>query len=120
MAIKQQVSLIDDMDPSGQTIADETVPFGFRGRQYEIDLATVNAKAFEEAVAPYISAARTVTVSRGGRDRSPQQRERSALCRAWLKSRGEEVPERGRIPKKLIEKWEAAGSPHVSSPQLLG
>ena len=118
MAQKTQVTLIDDLDGSQ---ADETLRFSLGRDTYEIDLSKSNAKKLRDALSSYVSAGRRV----GGRGRPatraavgrPRGRGRAASSgsaaspadiRAWAKSRGIKVNERGRISADIVAKYEAA------------
>ena len=117
MAQKTQVTLIDDLDGSQ---ADETLRFSIGRDTYEIDLNKANAKKLRDALAVYVNSARRV----GGRGRPatrtagrPRGRGRAASSagvatpaqiRAWAKSRGIKVNERGRISSDIVAKYEAA------------
>ncbi|MGH8891101.1 MAG: histone-like nucleoid-structuring protein Lsr2 [Acidothermaceae bacterium] len=119
MAQKTQVTLIDDIDGS---TADETLRFSLGRDTYEIDLSKSNAKRLRDALSSYVSAGRRV----GGRGRPairaavgrPRGRGRAASgggasaspadIRAWAKSRGIKVNERGRISADIVAKYEAA------------
>ena len=104
MAQKVQIILEDDID--GGT-ADETVTFALDGSSYEIDLTTANADKLRDALAPFIGHARRLA-------RSPKSGKKStttsnaAEVRAWAKSNGFNVPERGRIPLSVKEAFDAA------------
>jgi hypothetical protein len=114
MAQRTVVTLLDDTDPSGETIADETVPFALDGVAYEIDLSTANAKTLRDVLGDYVKSARkagkapaasspakasgrkaTQTATSGG------DRARSKASRHWLTTNGYTVNERGRIPNEL-------------------
>ncbi|MEU4537859.1 Lsr2 family protein [Streptosporangium sp. NPDC023825] len=113
MARQQVVTFTDDI--TGKK-ADETVSFGLDGTAYEIDLSSKNATKLREALKPFQSAARkaSTSLSRKGRAKgSGGNRERSAEIRAWAKSHGIEVSERGRIGGKVAEAF-AAGDPSVA------
>jgi hypothetical protein len=58
--------LVDDIDGS-QAVT--TVSFALDGRSYEIDLSESHLSALQQALAPFVSAARTV--SGGGRQAAP-------------------------------------------------
>jgi len=106
MAHKVTVALEDDLDGSP---ADETVRFGLGGAEYEIDLSNKNAAAFRRKLAPFIDHARKA--GRGQRRRaghSSASRERSASIRAWAKDQGIAVSQRGRIPARVVEQYQAA------------
>ncbi|WP_062462085.1 histone-like nucleoid-structuring protein Lsr2 [Demequina soli] len=107
MAQKVQVVLVDDIDGS---VATETVSFSLDGSSYEVDLSEANASALRDALAPWISAGRRTTARK-----SPARARRAsstggdaAAIRAWAKANGVEVPERGRIPAKVREAYDAA------------
>jgi hypothetical protein len=113
MARQQVVTFTDDI--TGKQ-ADETVSFGLDGTTYEIDLSTKNATKLRDAIQPFRSAARKAgtSLSRKGRGKSSAgNRERSAEIRAWAKSHGIEVSERGRIGGKVAEAF-AAGDPSMA------
>jgi Lsr2 len=106
MAQKITVALEDDLDGGP---ADETVRFGLRGAEYEIDLSKKNATAFRKQLAPFIEHARKA--GRGQRRRAGRtgsSRERSGGIRAWAKGQGIAVSDRGRIPASVVEQYEAA------------
>jgi nucleoid-associated protein Lsr2 len=56
VAQKVQTIFIDDLDSSA---AEGTVRFGLDGTEYEIDLNTEHAQALRDALARYVSAARS-------------------------------------------------------------
>jgi hypothetical protein len=105
MAQKITVALEDDLDGGP---ADQTVRFGLDGAEYEIDLSTRNATALREKLAPFIARARKA--GRGLRSRpgrSASSRQRTGDIRAWAKSQGITVSDRGRIPASVIEQYQA-------------
>lgn len=105
MAQKVQVLLVDDLD-GGE--ADETVSFSLDGVTYEIDLSSNNAKKLRDSLQSYVDHARKAGTARRRRSRGASSRERSAEIRAWAKSRGKKVNERGRIPQSIVDEFEAA------------
>ncbi|MFJ2032869.1 Lsr2 family protein [Streptosporangium sp. NPDC087985] len=109
MAKQIQEILIDDLD-GGE--ANETVAFAIDGTSYEIDLSDVNAKKLRDSLSPFVQSARrsgalTPRRRRAGGTRA-LTREKSADIRAWAKSHGLNVSERGRIASKIVEQYEAA------------
>ena len=118
MAQKVQVTLVDDLDGGS---ADETLTFGLDGVSYEIDLSKSNAKKFRDSLGSYVGAARRVG-GRAGGGRVGRPRGRVAArgraagggqaatsdVRAWAKSKGIKVSERGRISADVVAKYEAA------------
>lgn len=106
MAQKLQVLLIDDLDGGEAT---ETVSFSLDGTAYELDLSSDNALKLRKDFAQYIDHARKGTGGtrpRRGRARTGPGRERSAEIRAWAKSVGKKVSERGRIPGEIIAEYD--------------
>lgn len=105
MAQKITVALEDDLDGGP---ADQTVRFGIGGAEYEIDLSKKNARALRRRLAPFMDHARKA--GRGPRrrtGRSAASRERSGDIRAWAKTHGITVSDRGRIPASVVEQYEA-------------
>ncbi len=117
MAQQVNVKFVDDLDGSD---AAGTVMFGIDGRAYEIDLSDDNAAKLRESLASYIAAARKsggpgaggrrtqkMTATSGPRPQ-PLDREQTAAIRAWARQNGHQVSERGRIPKVVVEAFQAA------------
>jgi len=106
MSKNVSVIVTDDLDGSDNA---ETVSFGFDGVTYEIDLAKKNRAKLEKALAPYIEAGRRVP--RAGRRTEGRaggsSTDRSAV-RAWAKSAGLEVSDRGRVSAEIMRQYEAA------------
>ncbi len=102
MAQKVQVILIDDVDGS---TADETVTFSLDGTSYEIDLTSWRAAELREALAPWISSARRTNARSSRASRSGGD---VAAIRAWARTHGHPVNERGRISAEVRAAYEAA------------
>jgi nucleoid-associated protein Lsr2 len=84
------------------------VRFGIGGAEYEIDLSKKNARALRRRLAPFMDHARKA--GRGPRrrtGRSAASRERSGDIRAWAKTHGITVSDRGRIPASVVDQYEA-------------
>ncbi len=116
MARQEVVTLIDDIDGSA---ADETVRFSLNNETYEIDLSKSNAKKLRDALSAYVNAGRRVR-GRGrpaGRPAAARSRGRSsrssagatpAQIRAWARSKGIKVNERGRISADVVARYESS------------
>ena len=111
MARQTQVILVDDLDGGD---AQSTVSFGLDGTFYEIDLNKKNEGRMRDALAPYIGAARKVGRAagrtggrRGGGVGGGVGRERAQDIRAWARSQGLKVSDRGRIPAEVVAQYEA-------------
>jgi len=104
MAQRTIVSLVDDIDGG---VASQTVKFGIDGVEYEIDLSDKNAAKLRKALVAYIEGGRKL--SRSGRPYkliklgpSPQE------LRAWARSHGYDVPDRGRVPRSIQDAYDKA------------
>ncbi len=107
-AQKIQTLFIDGIDASP---ADGTVPFALDGTSYEIDLSTGHAQALRAALS-YVDAARQKPGTRRPARPRPEPGEGggpdSAQVRAWARSQGIDIKDRGRIPAGLVVKSKAA------------
>jgi hypothetical protein len=116
MAKQTTVRFVDDLDGSE---ASGTFDFSLEGRNYQIDLSDKNADKLRTALTPFIEAARKAG-GRGSRRRSRQAsreeearparsgREETAAIRQWAREHGHEISNRGRIPKAVLEAYQAA------------
>lgn len=110
--------IVDDL--TGETGA-KTRSLRFDGVDYEIDLTDASFADLRSALKPYLRAARqvggpVVAGSRRGRPSSGAAKKASgssdaAVIRAWARSVGMPVTERGRVHPDVRRAWEAAGSP---------
>ena len=112
MAQRVQVILVCDLHEA-ETPGTETVTFGLDGASYEIDVCEQHAGELRDSFARYVGAARRSagrSSSGGGRRhrRSRGGNSEAAAIRSWARSQGLKVPERGRIPADLAEKYAAA------------
>jgi hypothetical protein len=84
--------------------------FAWQGDEYEIDLSNANFKRFHKAIEPYLEVATKVSkrsLSSRRSSSSSSKRDFSKI-RTWAKGQGLEVSERGRIPKAIVEQYDAA------------
>jgi hypothetical protein len=98
--------LVDDADD-----APETVEFSYRGVDYEIDLSARNARALDKLLAPYLEAARhrkQPPAARRPVSRTPRSAPVAKAVRAWARSEGIEVSDRGRVAADVIKRYQAA------------
>jgi hypothetical protein len=107
MSRNVSVIVTDDLDGSENA---ETVSFGFNGVTYEVDLGKKNQARLEQALAPFIKAGRRApgagrrrTASRAGRPSV----DRTAV-RAWARTAGLKISERGRISADIMRQYDAA------------
>lgn len=113
MAQTIAVRWVDDLDGSE---ASSTVEFVVGGRTYEIDLSDANRRRFDEALAPFVAAARVAGRGRQRprsvpqekqEERSASDRARNEAIRAWAKDNGYEISDRGRIRSDVIAAYES-------------
>ena len=110
MAHKVSVTYACDYDekeiPAGQQ---RNITFGIDGQEYEIDLCARHSEKLSETVGTFAEHARKATVNRTTRRRrTTANRQRSAEIRAWAKSSGIEVSDRGRIPGHVLAGFESS------------
>src|SRR3954463_2658689 len=96
--------LVDDGDGATQTI-----PFAYRGVEYEIDLSEREVTALDAVLAPYVENARPVRAKRTTARRPIAKSSKSSKSaksgvpadpsqvRAWAKAQGIAVADRGRV-----------------------
>ena len=95
----------DDLDGAE---AAETVRLSYRGVDYEVDLSARNAAALDDALAPYLEAARRV---QGGRRTTPTPGAAAPNpkdVRSWARSEGIAVSDRGRMPGDVTRRYQQA------------
>lgn len=109
MAQRTVIKLVDDIDGKEIEANGQTISFAYNGTTYEIDLGEKNAKKLDEALAPFVSAARRVS-GRQSRGSKPTGDVDTRAARAWASSNGIELSSRGRIPFDVIQKYRAAGN----------
>src|SRR3954447_13537718 len=112
MAQRVQVILVCDLHDD-ETPGTETITFALDGSSYEIDVCEQHGRQLREDFARYVGVARRAagrSGSGGGGRRSRRSRGsgEAARVREWARSQGLAVPERGRIPAELAEKYAAA------------
>lgn len=116
MAQKVQVLLIDDVD-GGE--ASETVSFALDRVDYEIDVSEANANALRQALAPWVSSARRVSGRGSARTSTATSSTRArgngaggthdlAAVRAWARSNGFTVSDRGRVSREILAAFDQA------------
>ncbi|MFC7429736.1 histone-like nucleoid-structuring protein Lsr2 [Nocardia tengchongensis] len=89
----------------------ELITFSVRGVDYEFDLSAASAKRFDDALAPFIEAAREVPRKKPARGSKKPARVRSnepALIRKWAKEHGHKVAPRGRIDDDIVAAYHKA------------
>ncbi len=109
MAQKVHIVLVDDLDGSDAT---ESVAFGLDGASYEIDLNEKNATKLRELLSGYVGHARKVSTAKGRARRSSSAAASDGASakeiRDWARSKGMEVPDRGRVSAEVRAAFEAA------------
>jgi hypothetical protein len=108
MVQKVSIALEDDLDGGP---AAETVRFGLGSSEYEIDLSKKNARAFRKGLSQFVEHARKAGRAQSRRAaRTSANRQRSGDIRAWAKTQGIKLSERGRIPASVVQQYEAAAN----------
>jgi hypothetical protein len=112
MAQRVEIQLIDDLDGSAAT---QTVRFALDGRDLEIELNDKNAAKLRKAFDPYVRGGRLLGARTGISRRtrvaagtSGMSKEELANVRAWARSNGHAVAERGRIKRDVLDAYHAA------------
>lgn len=110
MAQKTIVQYVDDLDGSELDLeAATTRRFSIDGVEYEIDLSEKNSAKLDKALAPFVEAGRKL--ARNGkpyRRTVLKSKHDQAKVRKWAAENGYTVSDRGRIPKHVMEAYEAA------------
>jgi hypothetical protein len=113
--VAQRVQVLLTCDIHGDdTPGTETVLFAVDGTAYEIDVCDAHAAELRDAFAVYTGTARRAgrasrAGGRGRRGRSTAVGVDPAAVRAWARSSGVKVSERGRISADVLEQYAAAG-----------
>lgn len=105
----QKITLLSDL--SGKPDA-STVTFGVAGVNYEMDLTESEQTAFAKVLAPYVDKARVVVVEET--ETTPQSD--APAIRAWARSKGLKVSERGRLSSDIVAAFEAAQTEEAEQP----
>jgi hypothetical protein len=115
MAQETIVRYVDDLDGS-EDVA-ETVEFGLRNKRYVIDLNAKNVQALEESLADFIAAARPAATGTAAAPKAKRgagtgtvraDREQTQAIREWARQNGHQVSDRGRVPKSVLDAFQAA------------
>lgn len=112
MAQRVEILLTDDLNGEQAT---QTVRFALDGRELEIDLSDKNAAMLRKAFEPYVAAGRRLGARTGTSRRttvsagtSGMTKAELANVRAWARSNGYEVSDRGRVKGEILNAYHAA------------
>lgn len=109
--------LVDDADGDEAT---QTIPFAYRGVEYEIDLSERQITALDAMLAPYLENARPVMAKRTKARRPTAKASKSSKpskssvpadpsqVRAWAKTQGIAVADRGRVSADVMRQYRDA------------
>jgi hypothetical protein len=124
MAQRVHTVLISDL--SGDQVEDglESVSFGYQGVDYVIDLTAKEAAGFDKVIAMYVQHARKAPRRTSGsgskssgsgsgssgssRTSGHAHAERIGNVKKWAADQGLDYPQRGRLPKSLLDAYDAA------------
>ncbi|MEV7003673.1 IS200/IS605 family transposase [Streptomyces sp. NPDC093982] len=107
---KKVVTLYTDDLTSNQSDAISTHVFSLNGVEYEIDLAPENYEKLNLALRPFIDKGRkTGRRKKAGRSsKAPVVGASAEEVRAWARTNGYDINDRGRVPREIREAFEAA------------
>jgi len=117
MAQRVQTVLISDLSGDEVEAGLESVSFGYKGVDYVIDLTAKEADGFEKAMGMYVGHARKAGRgsrrgssggSSGGSAGGSAHSERIGNMKRWANEQGMDYPKRGRLPKSLVDAYDAA------------
>lgn len=109
--------LVDDEDGDEAT---QTIPFAYRGVEYEIDLSERQVTALDAMLAPYLENARPVMAKRTKARRPTAKASKTnksskssvpadpSQVRAWAKTQGIAVADRGRVSADVMRQYRDA------------
>ena len=107
-SMAQQVSVTITCDVCGSTKDTRTRTISLDGQAREIDLCGKDGRALDKVAGKYVPFARKVKRTPATGRRTLSDRERSADIRAWAKTQGFQVSDRGRIPENVEREYAAA------------
>ena len=104
MARQQITQYFDDLDDSPLTEDEvQIIRFSVESTDYVLDLSEDNARAFHEALEPFITAAREES-------KDVLEKTDPADIRTWAQSKGMDVANRGKIPHTVMQAYRDAHS----------
>lgn len=101
----QQVSVTITCDICGSTKDAQTHTLSLDGQAREIDLCGKDGRALAKVASKYVPHARKVRRAPATGRRTVSDRERSADIRAWAKTQGFQISDRGRIPEGVEREY---------------
>ena len=111
MAQRVRTILVSDLSGDEVESGGESISFSYKGVDYTIDLTAKEAAGFDKAIAMYVQHAQKAGRRRAARSSSwssPRQGERVSTMKKWADEQGIDYPRRGRLPKSLVEAYDAA------------
>ena len=105
MASQTTVTLACDICGKGRDVRTRVISLD--GRALEIDLCSKDNRSLDKVAQTFIPHARKVARRPVAR-RTTSTRQRSADVRAWARTHGLEVSDRGRIPEEVGRRYAAA------------
>jgi hypothetical protein len=108
MAKKLHVEVVDDIDGGAAT---QTVPFDLDGVSYEIDLSDENATRLRNKLAKFVTAARRTggwKIRQAAGESAAPANQNAHQIRAWARSNGYSISDRGRLSNEISEAYELA------------
>ncbi|MFF7074505.1 histone-like nucleoid-structuring protein Lsr2 [Streptomyces pseudovenezuelae] len=90
----------------GEDVATHT--FSLDGVSYEVDLNPDSYQRLLDALGPFVQVGRKAVGSRRGGGKKTATGPDAVKVREWAQRQGIEVNSRGRVPRDVVEKYEAA------------
>ena len=110
MAQRTIITLVDDLDHKEIENDGQTIGFAYQGIQYEIDLSEKHAKKLDNALAPFVAAARRVDRRAARRAKGVPAKPDPKGVRKWAEANGIEVSVHGRLPAHILDQYRVAGN----------
>jgi Lsr2 len=107
----KRVILVDDL--TGEESSEvSTVPFMVNGSYYEIELSNSSLAKLDEALAPFVKVATGITRVRAS---ALSALDESQKIRAWARTNGYDINERGRIPAEVMDSYHKANGTNLAA-----
>ena len=107
MAIKTIQIITDDIDGNELPQGTKPITLSFAGRSVELYLSEENNKKLTDVLEPYFALGTPISRTTQ-RPRSASGGPSPKAVRAWAVAQGHDVPSRGRLPREIVEKYDAA------------
>ena len=108
MAQKVITTTLSDLSGEEITLPAQPVTLTLNGTSVQLDLTVAEEQTLVDLLTPYLSAGRRITMGRAKNTRrQTTPGVDTKAVRAWAQQHGITVPERGRIPRAVVEQYRA-------------